>query len=62
VLGTEDRMLDPGGQGHKGDQQDLEYGGYRPVDGSEHGTLLSRLIPFRAAGPPSPANQVDQGK
>src|SRR4029450_2243851 len=33
-------MLDPGGKGHEGDRHDVEYGGYRPTDEAEHGTLL----------------------
>jgi hypothetical protein len=40
VLGPEDAVLDPGGEGHEGDQHDAEYCRYRPMDGNEHGSSL----------------------
>src|SRR5678815_2320765 len=41
VLRTEDAVLDPGGEGHEGDQHDVKYCRYRPVNGNEHG-----MFPF----------------
>jgi hypothetical protein len=37
-------VLDPGGEGHEGDQHDVQYRGDRAVDGNEHGMLPSRSI------------------
>ena len=55
-------MLDPGGQGHEGDQHDVEDGGYRPVDGNEHGMLPSRSILSSIRRLPRRANQMDLDK
>ena len=54
VLGSKDAVLDPGGEGHEGDQHDVQNGGYRPVDGDEHWMLPSRSFPVGGPGGVAP--------